>query len=243
VEQLAIVFFENLALELSTRFIAQIEPLLAEFRTSGGRLRDLERRISDEGPAFQAQVKDIVQSRSPELVAKMNQSITAILLSWLTSKQIRWTPEDLRLSQADAGSMPGPDVPLDDPFMKGLVTITSAIMGVVLGGLCGGTGTALLMSGPGGWVIGAILGVVLTVAVAWGGRGVAQDVTKSIPIPATVAWFALRKVDHSKIKEDMKTQLLDALRPKLRSQQAELRRHVEEIARAQIDDIGALDHL
>jgi len=243
VQHIAGVFLDELAAELSGRFIGLIEPPLSAFRKTGGRLSDLEAKITAQGATLDRVAAELVQKRSPELAAKMNQRIRDILAPWFESKHIHWTPESIPLSPAGPDRMSGPRVPVDDLCMTGLTTITSTVMAVVLGTLCGGAGTAWVVAGPVGWIVGGVLGVILTVAVAWGGRRYAEETTKSIPIPAKLAWLALRKISYDKIRKDMEIQLLKDFRPKLYSQQADLRRHVEQITRAQIDDIGALDQL
>ncbi len=236
-------FLQTLADELAAEFVALIEPKLAEFRRTGGRLNELEAEIESLAPTLQRRAEAITSERSPELAAKMNQSLIRVLQPWFQSKQIQWEPSRLQLSAAGPMSMDGPQVPLDDVFMTGVTAITSTIMAIAVGSLCGGAGTAWLASGPIGWIAGAVLGVGLTAAVVWGGKDYAAKRTKSIPIPAKLAWLALRKINYDKIKADVATQLMNAFRPKLINQKAELRRHLRDITQAQIDDLGALDHL
>ncbi|MBN1342520.1 MAG: hypothetical protein JXQ73_07560 [Phycisphaerae bacterium] len=236
-------FLDALAADLAGEFVATIEPLLAEFRRCGGRLKDLERKIADQAPALETKAAELVQSRSSELTAKVNQCIADVLGPWFRSKHIQWTPERIELSQADPVSVTGPRVPVKDVFMTGLTAITSTVMAVVLGSLCGGAGTAWVLSGPPGWILGAAAGVIVTIGAAWGGAGYVRKLTGAIPIPSKLAWLALRKVDYDRIKRDTHASLIQAFRPRLESQRTELRRHVEHVTQAQIDDIGALDHL
>lgn len=236
-------FLQTLAEELAAEFVALIEPKLAEFRKTGGRLDELEQQIESLAPSLQRRAEVIMTERSPELVAKMNQSLIRVIQPWFQSKQIQWEPDRLQISASGPASMDHPNVPLDDVFMTGLTAISSTIMAVVVGSLCGGAGTAWLATGPIGWIAGAVLGVGITAAVVWGGKDYAAKRTKSIPIPAKLAWLALRKINYDKIKADVATQLMAAFRPKLINQKAELRRHIKDITQAQIDDLGALDHL
>lgn len=243
VQRIAHEFLTGLASDLAGEFVAMIEPIMTDFRKAGGRVSDLEKQIEDQGPAMEALVGERVAARFPELVAKTNQAIADILLPWFQSKHIRWDPEKLHITQERPAPVAGPRIPLDDVCMQALTAITSTIMAVVVGTLCGGAGTALLASGPIGWIIGAVLGVAVTLAVAWKGHDYAEKTTKSICIPARLAWLAMRKVNYEKIKSDMTDELLRVFTPELENRQAELRRHIDDLTRAQIDDISALDRL
>ena len=243
VQRIAEAFLEDLSGDLSAEFVAQVEPLLAEFRNTGGRLCDLESRIAEQAPALERLAVRLVEERSGELGAKINQRITDSLADWFRSKHVQWAPERLSVSQAGPVSLSGPNVPVDDVCMTGLTAVTSTVMAVALGGLCGGAGTALVLSGPAGWILGAVLGLVLTLVAARQGRPYIEKTTKSIRIPAGVAWVALRKVQYGKLRRDIQDQLLEAFRPELENRQTELRRHIDEITQAQIDEIGALDRL
>jgi len=243
VQRIANAFLDDLAAALSGELVALIDPVLTEFRKTGGRLADLERKIEDQAPALERLAEQIVRDRSGELAGKVNQCITDVLGPWFRSKHIQWTPERIRLSATEPAAVPTPAVPVDDLCMTGLTAITSTVLAVVGGTLCGGAGTAWLMSGPAGWIIGAALGVILTGALVWRGRAYAEKTTKAIPIPARLAALALRKINYAKITQDTKSQLLDAFRPQLEGQRTELRRHIQDVTQAQIDDIGARDRL
>ena len=90
----------------------------------------------------------------------------------------------LRLSQdfsdhpLHVRAMPSSDIEATDS-LDNLSLIAAAIGSVIIATLLGGSGAALLMSGPVGWILGLIIGAI----VMFVGREAAMDMARDIDLP------------------------------------------------------------
>ena len=118
----------------------------------------------------------------------------------------------LRLSQdfsdhpLHVRAMPSSDIEATDS-LDNLSLIAAAIGSVIIATLLGGSGAALLMSGPVGWILGLIIGAI----VMFVGREAAMDMARDIDLPKL-----LRQMMTSEEK----------VRNKLQENRSELRRQL-----------------
>ena len=103
-------------------------------------------------------------------------------------------------------AIPSSDIEATDS-LDNLSLIAAAIGSVIIATLLGGSGAALLMSGPVGWIIGLIIGAI----VMFVGREVAMDMARDLDIPEF-----LRRIMTSEEK----------VRNKLQENRGELRRQL-----------------
>ena len=89
--------------------------------------------------------------------------------------------------------------------------ITAVIGSIIIATLLGGSGTALLMSGPLGWIIGLVIGAIVTFV----GKEAAMDTIKDANV-----WNILREMMTSeetvrknwrRTKSELRRQIFDAL--------------------------------
>ncbi len=68
---------------------------------------------------------------------------------------------------------------LDIPIVTVIDYVVGIVVTVVMAALSGGTGTALMMEGPIGWIIGAVIGVLAAVM----GKQFVEKIIKSVDVP------------------------------------------------------------
>ncbi len=118
----------------------------------------------------------------------------------------------LRLSQdfsdhaLHVRAMPSSDIEATDS-LDNLSLIAAAIGAVIIATLLGGSGAALLMSGPIGWILGLIIGAI----VMFVGREAAMDIARDIDMPEPLRWMMTSE---------------EKVRKKLRENRSELRRQL-----------------
>ena len=123
----------------------------------------------------------------------------------------------LRLSQNFSAhalhvrAIPSSDIEATDS-LDNLSLIAAAIGSVIIATLLGGSGAALLMSGPIGWILGLIIGAI----VMFVGREVAMDKARDLDIPEFLRWMMTSEERvRNKLQEnrgELRRQLSTALR-------------------------------
>ncbi|NLI22436.1 MAG: Hsp70 family protein [Clostridiales bacterium] len=153
-------------------------------------------------------VKRLLQDTSAQWLAPLLSQINAEI-SAVGQKH------KLQLKGISSADLPASDVPgsgIAAPTIgTGFIQTTIALVaGIVVGVLCGGGGTALIMSGPVGWIIGFLL----VAAAAVLGRKKAESIIKglTIPKPARIVFTEgqlLNERNDSKMKESLIQKLRD----------------------------------
>ena len=75
-------------------------------------------------------------------------------------------------------------------FIETIVTVVAVIVGATI---CGGAGTALIAAGPGGWIAGALLALLIVVAASKLGKDAALDFLYSMEIPVFIRKLVSQK--------------------------------------------------
>lgn len=187
-------------------FDARIAPAIDEFRASGGKLADLEKRVRSACEHFQPELEAEILVQQRALEARI-------------AEQVAWRlgevgPDDLidggGVLQAVGSASDAASSTLGDRVGSGVATSVAAIVsttvGVVVGTVSGGfghsVGTAILIglvhSGPLGWILGAIGGAAVAGAGFYFGREMLRDGVKRVPLPGVIARSALSRVEYVK---------------------------------------------
>ena len=141
-------------------------------------LDDLEREIAAQLPKTMGSLKvkgmmeEIIAAWIAPLLAKVQGEVNRISQSHGLKLQGRLSVD---LSGTRTGG--GTDAPnVDLSFVKALIAV---VVAAVVGALCGGGGTALLVAGP----VGVIIGVLAVLLLAFLGRKQAEKVIRGMDIP------------------------------------------------------------
>ena len=112
-------------------------------------------------------------------------------------------------------AMPSSDIEATDS-LDNLSLIAAAIGAVIIATLLGGSGAALLMSGPVGWILGLIIGAIVMFVGREAAREAAMDMARDIDMPEPVRWMMTsEKKVRNKLREnrgELRRQLSTALR-------------------------------
>lgn len=177
----------------------RIVPQLWKFREEGGTLRGLEEKIGQEcqsfGPALECEMLNLERDLDHRLVARVRRLLGddqdfIAQPSGNLSNQV--TAASLRTA-VHVSERVGSDI------SKVVSTVVSGAVGVVVGTLSGGFGEALgvallvgiVETGPVGWIIGAVVGIISTGVVFFTGRDKLRQGIKVVSLPATALKVAL----------------------------------------------------
>lgn len=197
-------FAEAMADFVCERFYDQrIVPELAQFRANGGKVSDLRRRIHDrceesrdEINAFAAgAVKDLEASIAPAV----DRALSAVRQDFRFSAAIG---QDLL---SDSQILPADEFdrsvkPIGAGFADAIGASVSASIAIALGTLAGGFGESLEVAvivalfgttGPVGFLIGAVVGLLGAAAVWWWGREKITEQVENISLPGRLVAMVL----------------------------------------------------
>jgi len=227
---------EEIGVELYDR---KIVPLFHAFRREGGRPSDLQKRVAHEVKAFQPHVESIVRRQVEALQPILNRRVKEFILAWFAEHQVGWEVQrvpDTRL--AAAGGLDRLPHMADNLFLADLMAL-SVVSSVVIGSLCGGGGIALIATGPVGWLVGAILGLL-------GGFGLGAFLD-DVPIPRHLTRMLLWESRlHRLLLEgrlNMRDTIVGRIRGEITRQRPEIQHHLRDEMRAVIDALSFVDTL
>ena len=199
----------------------RIEPRIMKFRETGGTLRQLEDDLRLECRSFGPELQTQLVKAGRDLEARLAERVKQLLgENEFDTRSVDGlfgpvSPESLSVTHA------GDRVSGD---LTGLVTtVVSGSVAVALGTVSGGFGEALgiallvgvVQSGPIGWVIGAIGGLVATFGVLALGRERLRQGIKDLRLPAAALKLALWKSRCDRLIADGRKKCEESVRDSL----------------------------
>ena len=180
-----------------------IVPELAQFRETGGRISDLRERIKQRCEEFRDEISVYAGAAIKELEASLAEGLHRILSA--VQQDFRFAPtvrQDLLggLQVFPRNEFDRPVSPIGESFTDAISIAISASMAVALGTIAGGFGESLEVAiivalfgttGPVGFLIGAVIGLVVGAGAWWFGRDKITEQVENISLPGTFVRLAL----------------------------------------------------
>jgi hypothetical protein len=181
-------------------FDRRIAPRVRAFRSEGGRLDQLEAGIAAECEGFQPELARHLAQQTEAFEASLSHAIESTvglrLHPALAGQRVRGRAGALPASSPEnvGGSL---SRELANPVGAAVTTAVATVLGTVSGGFGPKVGVAVLSTllgatGPVGFLIGAVAGLVLAGAAWWVGRGRLEQGLRQVPLPSSVLRLALR---------------------------------------------------
>lgn len=226
---------EKVAVQL---FDAKIAPILREFREKGGTVGSLKQRLENELSSEKTELEEL----SKKTFHKRMDGLFGMAMQkteiWLKAHHIRMSePSSISHSNLDDLSI-NPQSPLDvSSFITAINTIIVGISSAIVASICGGTGWALIVAGPGGLVIGFIIAAVTGVAVLFGYKKNIDDfVENNLSIPTTILnRFALTDSKIASCRSKLKDDLIKKIEAKKDEVVSEITGKLEKVIQGEID--------
>ena len=223
---------ESLAAEL---YDQKLRGILLEFRKQGGSVTSLEKELASAASAFEPRVKELVQERMSLLSSGLASIIRDCVKEWFAEHELAPPERDVNVSGGHTDEVLS-DIPDVSKGMfvdiAGLVTvITASIVAMI----CGGSGMALIASGP----IGLIVGIVVGVGVAIAG----VEAAKRIPIPALALKVMLTESKLNSAREKLKDAIALKITELSATFDAELQTQITDMVCREIDSLSEINQM
>ena len=233
----------DITLEL---FDKKISPVLQEFRDSGGSLASLKKTVSSTAKSFEPELRKIVDNRMRTLRMGQPEQVRNVLTTWIESHGL--SLGEARIEQGSEISIDSDAIGSGAPDLYGGImdTVGWFVVGIAtsIGAiLCGGTGTAILVSGPIGLVGGAVLALVIAYLTVRHGKEKAAKLAEKWEAPAWVIKRALTGPKIHKAREAFRSQLEETLRHETVALQDEFETRIRKITELQIEGLSEIAQL
>ncbi|NLI76429.1 MAG: hypothetical protein GX442_08310 [Candidatus Riflebacteria bacterium] len=237
---------EQYYIEYGKLFDGKIKGKLQRFRKSGGKIADLKSEVAAQAQRFEPRIPVIVTAATDRIFKGLPTLVIEQLQKWFEDNGLRIDRNMLnvtedRVATADLSGSEMPDLLQD--FSRLMAGVLSAIVGVVTASVCGGGGTALLMSGPIGWLIGLVLGAAVAYLATRYGMEAARSRAEALPLPAWTVRLAMRESSIDSARGKLRTQTHDQVLAELEKLQSRLNKQIEETVDKEIEALTELHHL
>jgi len=231
-------------------FDERIKPTLLKFREEGGAIASLKQQIISAAKTFEPRLKAILDERKAVLTEGLPTQIRELVSGWLKDHGIAFPEVRLAAVSLDTGQIGGMGDPVDvyDGIASRLAALAVTIPAAIAAMICGGGGTAIIMSGPIGWLIGLILTAVIGYLAIKHGLKAARRMAEEWRIPTAVMWV-LRKTGLlsdgriSETRERLKNEVEAKVKAEAEKTYDALEKEVATAVQREIDALGEINHL
>ncbi len=216
----------------------QIQPMFEEWRDQGGSIASLENKARDAAQTyFENEGQAAVEKEQTLFQERVEQVLNESVLAWLRKHRVTRT-EYLSLGPIhdmqhdELGWNTGFSDMMND-FFDTTKWVISGLVGVGMAALTGGSGVAILMSGPLGWLLGLVVGAAATLTL------LSNVETRNLPLPSWVlkriATPTRLEEAQGKFKEEVERNLIDMLHNQYDDISSELEQQISKL-------VGKLSH-
>lgn len=137
----------------------EIRTILKRFREQGGAIAHVKRDISTAVQGSDGAIREIAERHMALLREGLPLELQKRVSDWFGREGLHYDPKKTRIQAMETlGNIEMDEPNLFDQMTTGVTTLAALVTAGVVGTIAGGAGIALIMTGPIGWIIGAILG-------------------------------------------------------------------------------------
>jgi gas vesicle protein len=219
----------------------KVVPQLVQFRDNGGRIRDLEDAISQQSDGFKVELDNFLETVQEDFKQSLSQRVSEVIGKKLS-------PIEVNVEQGMDMHTSAYRKALDETVtakMTGKISMAvTAAVAATVGTLSGGFGkvlgiavisTLLHTTGPVGFIIGALAGLLLGGGASILAKDKITDVVKNQKFPAFSTRFMLRESKMNQTVEEGRVQVYSLIKTQIRDKLAP---HINEITHQIISTIG-----
>jgi len=220
-----------------------VKPVLEQFRQTGGTMKDLQNRIENATKKQETQIIAKIRAKGLQAMTRISDTAFNKVQAWLRHFNLNAVEiVSPTMGTIDIGQNRISGTGLDD-FMTDAAAMVALIAGMIGASVCGGTGMALILAGPGGLIIGFILALLAAGPLLIYGRKVVQEwIENNVPIPAVVTNnFVLKDAAIVKMRENTKTSMLKKLNEIAYQQSEFIIQQLDKVIQDEIDRLSVIN--
>lgn len=230
----------------SELFDFRIKTTLVRFRETGGKIADLRSAVATQAQDFEPILQAIALEATGNVAKGLPGLVVEELRKWFEAKGAKSVRELLSFdgSCVSASSINASDVPdvLAD-FNRLIAGVFGGVVGTITASVCGGSGTAIIMTGPIGWLIGLLVGAAVAYLAASKGMEAARAHAESISLPSWSIRIAMRDSKIDDARRSLRLQTEKQVLLELNTLRTTLNEELEDLVKKEIDALSELHQL
>ncbi len=225
---------------LNEIFHLGIRSILEDFRANGGKIKDLENKIQNISQDKSKELEEKLALFTKNLIHQHKMILEEKIKKWFKSYGVDVNESiDLKMNIDHQKE----EINIFDFMFQTIETSSYIMIASLSASIFGGTGTALIMTGPLGLLIGAAIGLVGVWYVLKYGKDKAKEYAKEIDLPAMMVKGVLRESHFDEIKEKLSQSIDMKLDEEFKLKTNELLSYMEKSIEAYIKQIKIFQNL
>ena len=222
-----------------------IAPILHRFRQEGGSVAGLKAQIAAQAADFQNRIESIVTGQIARVLSGVAADTTELMRDWYRRHRLTF---GAGLTPDGRTATPGTELRIADPHIFAEIqtivfALSTTIVTVLAAVISGGAGTALIMAGHMGILIGALLGLIAGGLVL--AYGVEEARNRAESWEGTPRWLIARTLTDEKIaglRDDIKAQVAEKVKAQADGAREGLEDQIRRQVEQEIENLSAISH-
>ncbi|WP_295438267.1 Hsp70 family protein [uncultured Thiodictyon sp.] len=222
-----------------------IAPILAHFRQEGGSVAALKAQIAAQAAAFQPQIETIVTGQIARVLSGVAADTTELMRDWYRRHRLVFSAG---LTHEDRAMTTEAELRIADPrifaeIQDVVFALSTTIVAVLAAVISGGAGTALIMAGHMGLLLGALIGLIAGGLVL--AYGVEEARRRAESWEGAPRWLIARALTDEKIaglRADIKAQVAEKVRAQADSARTALEDQIRGQVEQEIENLSAISN-
>jgi len=224
-------------------FDEKIKPILLEFRSKGGSIASLKGHIASVAASFEPRLRTILQEKSANFTKGLPYAVKELVSKWFNAHGLRLPEDDVVVEGVDPKRVAKPNLSDVDFYDNNIIEVISictiALTTVITAMICGGSGMALIASGPIGWIIGAILGLVISLY----GTEKAKQMAEEWDVPGWVLKMVLTDSKIAETRNKMLTDIKSAAQQEMTRVEDKIIEQISNLVKHEIEALSDINHI
>lgn len=224
-------------------FDQKLRPVLVGFRDRGGKVAALKKQLASATSGFEPRLKEIAEEKTNGLSVRLPADVREVVAKWFGEHGLAAPDGSIEMPRSSTKSVVVDEVRPDiySGIANTVASFATLVVTGVVASICGGGGMALISSGPIGWLIGAIIGIVAGGLLFFYGADKAQEMAENINAYAKISKHFLtdKKIGELRghLLQDIEAKVKAALEPMKKALEPQVRLQVQ----AEIDALNEIN--
>ena len=223
-------------------FRGEIVPLLMEFRELGGSLAALQIRVDQRTTSAEPVARAHLAHVVDHFLDVLQEEVKGLMTEWFTSHGIAFPWNEVKIAFPE--QLAEPLLRVRTPAADGMLDVIGTAVGSFLAAgaamLCGGSGAALITTGPIGLFTGALLGATAGWVLLRYSRDQLKEISERINLPPMVASLLMSDRRIASLEKSLEEALSDNLKRRFAPQKQAMDDHIRDLV---MEEIKALNEV